>query len=124
MAGAGSAGGRRTVWVAKLGKKFLFVPLLEPATVTPVGVTTLLEASPWSFAIYLPRFAPEGNLGSLGSGDGGALCVFLLFGGIISEPTFAWDQGWHVAEVAGRGVACSLATMMWRAKFGSRQGLR
>jgi hypothetical protein len=41
-------------------------------------------------AIYLLRYKPEGNLRSLGSGDGGALCVFLLLGGIILELTSTW----------------------------------
>jgi hypothetical protein len=38
----------------QLRKKFLFLPLLEPATVTPVGVTDLLGGAIVEFAIYLP----------------------------------------------------------------------
>jgi hypothetical protein len=90
VVGVGSGGGPRTVGVAKLRKKFVFLPPREPETLTPVGVTDLDGGSLWSSAIYLPRYAMEGNLRSLGLGDGGALCVFLLLGGIISEPTSAW----------------------------------
>jgi hypothetical protein len=62
---------------------------LEPVTVMPAGVMDLLEGAAVEFAIYLPWFALEGNLRSLGSGDEGVVCVFLILGGIISEPTSA-----------------------------------
>jgi hypothetical protein len=49
----GRCAGFRMIRFAKLANKFLFLLLPELATVTPVGVTTLLEASSWSFSIYL-----------------------------------------------------------------------
>jgi hypothetical protein len=77
---------------SQLQKKFLFQPLLEPVAVAPWVSQTLLEVSSWSCALYLPWFAPEGNLGSLEVGDGGAVCVFFIFEFIVSEPTSAWDR--------------------------------
>jgi hypothetical protein len=72
---------------SELRKKFLSMPLLETATVMPVGVMDLVGGVVMDFFSYLPRFAPEGYLRSLGSGDGGAIiCTFLLLGGIASEP--------------------------------------
>jgi hypothetical protein len=102
---------------SQLRKKFLFQPPLELATVAPWVSQTLLEASAWSCARCLPRFAPEGNLRAFGSGDGGAICVFFLLGGIVLEPTSALEPKMDGMLLAG-DVACSLATMMSRAKFG------
>jgi hypothetical protein len=131
----GKGGGLRWLWrwsPDDLGHK-AWEEILVPVTAgtgdgDACGCHYLVGASPWSFAIYLPRFAPEENLRSLGSGDGGALCIFLLFGGIISEPTFAWDQGWHVAEIAGQGSCVQfgnddVTSKVWVAARASLVGL-
>jgi hypothetical protein len=38
----------------ELRKKFLFLPSLEPPTVTPAGVTNLLGGTIVEFVVYLP----------------------------------------------------------------------
>jgi len=119
---AAIGGGR---WSAHLREKSLLRSSPEPTTAAPAGAAIFLGSVVVEVLLLPTAWAPEGNFRSAGSGRWRRLRVFILLGGIVSEPAITQRlEDYGIFTVDGGIFAVWLAEVGRWFLFGNDDGAR
>ena len=122
--------------MAHLREKFLLQSSPEPATAAPAGAVIFFESVVVELLLLPMAWAPEGNLRSVGSGDGGVFASFSSLG-TSSRSRLRLGDWWMAASLPcgllRRGAGFCLATVLasrgawvaaWSSVVGSSRRVR